>query len=84
MDNHERARRANAALTTAQRVAAAKLGAAALHHPITLARRIVRAWPGLPAEDRDAVLRELSAAIDALGAGTMGNPSECGGGCAAE
>lgn len=56
---HERAKRANAALTPEQRVAAARAGAARLHHPVTLARRIAKAWPGLSEDDRRAVRRVL-------------------------
>lgn len=62
LDTHERARRANAALTTEQRSAAGKARAAQLHHPTTLARRIGKAWPELSDEDRRTVRRELRAA----------------------
>jgi hypothetical protein len=62
MTPHERAARANAALTTEQRSAAGKARAAQLHHPTTLARRIGKAWPDLSDEDRKAVRRELRAA----------------------
>lgn len=56
---HERARKANAALTTEQRQAAGRARAATLHHPITLARRIAKAWGGLSDEDRREVRRAL-------------------------
>jgi 5-formyltetrahydrofolate cyclo-ligase len=59
LTTHERAKAANAALTTEQRSAAGKARAAALHHPVTLARRIAKAWPELSDEDRRAVRREL-------------------------
>jgi hypothetical protein len=62
LDTHERAQRANAALTTEQRSAAGRARAAQLHHPITLARRIGAKWPELSDEDRKAVRRELRAA----------------------
>lgn len=62
MTPHERAQRANAALTTEQRSAAGRARAAQLHHPVTLARRIAKAWPELSDEDRRAVRRELRAA----------------------
>lgn len=62
MTPHERARVANAALTTEQRAAAGRARAAMLHHPVTLARRIARAWPELSADERRAVRRELRAA----------------------
>jgi hypothetical protein len=62
MTPHERAKAANAALTPEQRSAAGKARAAQLHHPITLARRIGKAWADLSDEDRRAVRRELRAA----------------------
>jgi hypothetical protein len=62
MSNHERAKAANAALTTEQRSAAGRARAAALHHPAALARRIGKAWPELSDDDRKAVRRELRAA----------------------
>lgn len=62
LDTHERARVANAALTTEQRSAAGKARAAQLHHPTTLAQRIAKAWPKLNEEDRCAVRNELRAA----------------------
>ena len=55
----ERAQRANAALTTEQKAAGGRASAALLHHPVNLARRIGRAWPGLSDEDRRAVRRAL-------------------------
>lgn len=62
MTTHERAKRANAALTPEQRSAAGKARAAKLHHPVTLAGRIAKAWPDLSEEDRKAVRAELRAA----------------------
>lgn len=62
MTPHERAKAANAALTTDQRSAAGKARAAMLHHPVTKARQIAKAWPELSDEDRRAVRRELRAA----------------------
>ena len=59
MDTHTRAKVANAALTTAQRSAAGKARAAALHHPISLARRLGAKWDGLSDDDRRAVRKAL-------------------------
>lgn len=59
---HERAKRANAALTPEQRSAAGKARAAQLHHPTSLARRLAKAWPGLGEEDRKTVRATLRAA----------------------
>lgn len=57
----ERAKRANAALTTEQRSAAGKARAAILHDPLTKARAIAKVWEDLTDEKRRAirsVLRE--------------------------
>lgn len=62
MTNHERAKAANAALTTEQRSAAGKARAAQLHSAAGLARRLAAKWPELSDEDRRAVRRELRAA----------------------
>lgn len=61
LDTHERAQRANAALTTEQRSAAGRARAAQLHHPVTKARQIAKAWDGLSDEEKRAVRRELRA-----------------------
>lgn len=59
MTNTERAKVANAALTTEQRSAAGKARAAMLHDPVTLARRIGNKWPDMTDEKRRAVRRAL-------------------------
>lgn len=59
---HERAVRANAALTPEQRSAAGKARAAQLHHPTTLARRLAKGWAALGEDDRKAVRATLRAA----------------------
>ena len=58
-DRRERAKTANAALTTEQRQAAGRARAAALHDPETLAARIGKAWPDMTDEKRRAVRRKL-------------------------
>lgn len=62
LNTHERAVKANAALTSEQRSAAGKARAAQLHHPTTLARRLAKAWDGLGEDDRRTVRATLRAA----------------------
>ena len=60
----ERARTANAALTTEQRRTAGKAGAAKLHSPETLADRLARAWEAteLTDERKRGIRKRLRAA----------------------
>lgn len=55
----ERAKRANAALTTEQRSAAGKARAAVLHDPATKARSIAKVWDGLTDDKRREVRKIL-------------------------
>jgi hypothetical protein len=56
--------RARAAKASPQALAAAgRAGAAGLHAPATLARRIVKAWPGLSQTERNEIRRILAAIL---------------------
>lgn len=62
MTTTERAKVANAALTTAQRQTAGRARAAQLHSPVSLARRLGGKWADLTDAERKDVRRELRAA----------------------
>jgi hypothetical protein len=53
-----------AALTPDERAAIAAAGARAVNSPAGLARRIVKAWPGLSAEEQDEVRTILTPVIE--------------------
>lgn len=52
-----------AAMSEQEREASARTAANAAHRPATLARRIVRAWPDLSAEERAEVIGILTTGL---------------------
>lgn len=62
MNTHERAKAANAALTTEQRSAAGKARAAALHSMLSLIDRACKKWPEATPEEKRAARAKLRAA----------------------